>query len=59
VHYRALHLHDYYRRTYGDQVGSFPNAEYISARTFSLPLSPAVTNADAVDVVRALRMLLA
>jgi dTDP-4-amino-4,6-dideoxygalactose transaminase len=59
VHYRALHLHDYYRRTYGDQVGSFPNAEYISARTLSLPLSPAVTDADAADVIRALRMLLA
>jgi dTDP-4-amino-4,6-dideoxygalactose transaminase len=58
VHYRALHLHDYYRRTFGNQIGSLPNAEYISDRTFSLPLSPAVTDSDAADVVRALRMVL-
>jgi len=58
VHYRAVHLHSYYRRSYGYREGDFPNAEYIGARTFSLPLSAAVTDDDATDVVRALRTVL-
>jgi dTDP-4-amino-4,6-dideoxygalactose transaminase len=58
VHYRAVHLHDYYRRTYDFREGDFPNAEWIGAHTFSIPLSPAVTDDDAADVVRALRMVL-
>ena len=57
VHYRAVHVLDYYRRTLID-AGPFPNAEYISERTFSIPLSPAVTDADAADVVRALQTVL-
>jgi dTDP-4-amino-4,6-dideoxygalactose transaminase len=58
VHYRAVHLLDYYKRTY-PLAGPFPNADFISARTFSIPLSPAVTNQDAADVVRALRLAFA
>jgi dTDP-4-amino-4,6-dideoxygalactose transaminase len=56
VHYRAVHLLDYYRRTYGHAPGDFPNAESIGARTFSIPFSAAVTRSDAEDVVRALRL---
>jgi len=59
VHYTALHLHPWYRKTYGFGPGDFPHAESIGARTFSIPLSPAVTDADAADVVRALRAVLA
>ncbi len=59
VHYRPVHLHGWYRRTYGYAEGDFPNAEHIGARTFSLPLSPAVTDEDAADVVRALEAVLA
>ena len=58
VHYRAVHEHQYYRETYGGRTGSLPNAEWVSARTFSIPLSPAVTEADAADVVRALWAIL-
>jgi dTDP-4-amino-4,6-dideoxygalactose transaminase len=58
VHYRALHLLDYYRRTLPD-AGPFPNADWISDRTFSIPLSPAVTDDDAADVVAALHAVLA
>src|SRR5262245_30688475 len=57
VHYRAVHLLDYYRRTLADP-GPFPNAEWISDRTFSIPLSPAVTDEDAADVVAALHAAL-
>jgi len=58
VHYRAVHEHSYYRRTFGDRIGPLPNAEFVGRRTFSIPLSPAVTDDDAADVVRALRLAL-
>jgi dTDP-4-amino-4,6-dideoxygalactose transaminase len=59
VHYAALHLHPWYRDRYGFAPGDFPHAEAFGARTFSIPLSPAVTDEDAADVVRALRIVLA
>jgi dTDP-4-amino-4,6-dideoxygalactose transaminase len=55
VHYIALHLHPFYQQQYGYRAGQFPNAEYLSDRTFSVPLSPRVTEADARDVVDAIR----
>ncbi|MBI5524854.1 MAG: DegT/DnrJ/EryC1/StrS aminotransferase family protein [Deltaproteobacteria bacterium] len=58
VHYRALHLQSYYRDTFGYRPGDRPNAEFVGDRTFSIPLSPSVTDEDARDVVRAARLLL-
>lgn len=58
VHYTALPLHAFYRRALGHAPGDFPHAERIGARTFSLPLSPAMSDEDAADVVRALRLVL-
>jgi len=58
VHYTPIHLHHYYRETYGYREGDLPNAEYIGARTFSIPLSGLVTDEDAADVVRALKYIL-
>lgn len=55
VHYTALHLHPYYRETFGFRPGDFPNAEYIGARTLSLPLSPRLTDTDVEDVIRSVR----
>jgi len=55
LHYMALHLQPYYVRAFGFQRGDFPNAEFISDRTLSLPLSPAMTDDDAEDVVEAVR----
>ena len=53
VHYRALHLHPYYRETFGYTPEDFPNARWISERTISLPLSPKLTDDDVEDVVAA------
>ena len=53
VHYRALHLHPYYREKFGYTLGDFPNAEWISERTISLPLSPKLTDEDVEDVIAA------
>ena len=55
VHYRAVHEHPFYRARYRARTGRLPNAEWVSARTFSLPLGGAMTDGDAADVVRALR----
>ena len=58
VHFRAVHLHPYYEKTFGFQRGAFPNAEYYSDRTVSLPLFPKMTDADADDVVAAVRTVI-
>jgi len=50
VHYIALHLQPYYQKTFDYKRGDFPNAEWISDRTVSLPLS-AILTADAVKAV--------
>jgi dTDP-4-amino-4,6-dideoxygalactose transaminase len=58
VHYRALHLHPYYRDAFGYSPGDFPNAEWISERTVSLPLSPKLTDDDVESVIAAVRRTL-
>ena len=52
IHFVSLHLHDYYRKTYGIKPDDFPNAKWISDRTISLPLSAKLTDKDVEDVIR-------
>jgi dTDP-4-amino-4,6-dideoxygalactose transaminase len=59
LHFEAVHLHDFYRRRFGWQEGSLPVAEEVCARIVSLPLYPAMTDEDALDVVQAVRQALA
>ena len=59
IHFRAVHLHPYYVETFGFRRGMFPNTEYYSDRTISLPLYPRMTDADADDVIAAVRKVLA
>jgi dTDP-4-amino-4,6-dideoxygalactose transaminase len=58
VHYIALHLHPYYQHAYDYKVGEFPNAEWISQRTVSVPLSPKLTDTDVQDVINAVKDIL-
>jgi len=58
IHYRALHLHAYYRDTYGYGRGDLPDAEWISDRTISLPLSPKLSDDDVDDVISAVTSIL-
>ena len=51
IHFTALHLHEYYRKTFGFRRGDFPNAEFISDRTLSLPLSAKVSCEDVERVI--------
>ncbi|TMK38507.1 MAG: DegT/DnrJ/EryC1/StrS family aminotransferase [Actinobacteria bacterium] len=55
VHYRGVHLHPYYRTRYRIDPASLPVATGLSGATLSLPLGPAVTDDDQLDVVEALR----
>lgn len=57
IHFVSLHLHPYYAETFGYMRGDFPNAEFISDRTISLPLSAKLSDEDVEDVVRAVRKI--
>ena len=54
IHFRAVHLHSYYRERFGFAPGMFPHAEAVSETTLSLPLSPAMPDRDVDRVVEAL-----
>ncbi|WP_421859630.1 UDP-4-amino-4,6-dideoxy-N-acetyl-beta-L-altrosamine transaminase [Oceanicaulis sp.] len=56
VHYIPVHHHPYYIALYGEQT--LPGADRFYARTLSLPLYPAMSDADPHRVVSALRSVL-
>lgn len=58
IHFTALHLHKYYKKTFGFKRGDYPNAEYVSNRTISLPLSAALNDQDVNDVINAVKKIL-
>ncbi len=58
VHYIALHLHPYYQEAFRYKRGDFPNAEWISDRTVSLPLSAKLMDEDVEDVIGAVREII-
>ncbi|HBY93759.1 MAG TPA: UDP-4-amino-4,6-dideoxy-N-acetyl-beta-L-altrosamine transaminase [Chloroflexi bacterium] len=55
VHYVALHLHPYYKQACNCRMGDFPNAEWISNRTVSLPISPKLMDDDVSYVIASVR----
>jgi len=59
VHYIALHLQPYYQQKYGYKQGDFPNADWISDRTVSIPLSAKLTDNDVQDVINTVREIIA
>lgn len=58
VHYKAIHTHPFYSNTFGWTPKEFPNAQWISDRTISLPLSSKLTDDDVDDVITALTKIL-
>jgi len=58
VHYIPVHLHPYYRERFGYKGGEFPAAEAAYEQLLSLPMFPAMTDADVDDVVRAMGKVL-
>ena len=51
VHFRALHLHPFYRQRFKCKEGMFPQAEYYSDRIISLPLYPKMTDDNVSKVI--------
>lgn len=58
VHYIALHLHPYYQKTFEYKKGDFPNAEWISERTVSLPLSAKLTDKEIKRIITGVKKVL-
>ena len=57
VHFIPLHLHPYYRETFGYRPEDFPNALQAYRGAVSLPLYPQMTEADVWDVIGAVRRI--
>ena len=57
VLYIPVHLQPWYRNTYGYGVGKCPKAETAYAGLLSLPLFPAMTEADVFKVVKSVTSL--
>jgi dTDP-4-amino-4,6-dideoxygalactose transaminase len=55
VHFRALHLHPFYRQTYGFGPGMCPVAEEAGEQVVSLPLFPGLTEGQMQRVAGACR----
>lgn len=48
VHYIPVHFHQWYQKNFGYREGDFPNAENYYESCMSLPLFPAMEDADAI-----------
>jgi dTDP-4-amino-4,6-dideoxygalactose transaminase len=55
VHWMPLHLHPYYRETFGHRSGTYPVAEDVWPRLVSLPLFPDMRNEEIDRVSSVLR----
>jgi len=55
VHFIPVHLHPFYRETFGYRLGACPVAERIYERIISLPRFPRMTEDDVRDVIHAVK----
>ncbi len=55
IHFTALHLQPYFQQRFALTRGRFPNAEFVSDRTLSLPLSASLTDEEVARVIQAVR----
>lgn len=58
IHFQALHTHEFYKNAFSYKKGDFPNAEFVSDRTLSLPLSAQLTDEDVGYVIETVREIL-
>ncbi|MCD6352992.1 MAG: DegT/DnrJ/EryC1/StrS family aminotransferase [Proteobacteria bacterium] len=59
IHFRAVHLHPFYRDKFGFQPGKLPIAEDASQRILSLPLYPGMSEEDLEDVISVVKKVIA
>jgi len=55
VHFIPVHLHPFYRETFGYRPGDLPRAETLYADMISLPLYPKMTENDVTSVIEAVK----
>lgn len=55
IHYDAIHLHPFYRDTYGWRPEDYPISTEVSQRVLTLPGQPSVTDDQVRAVVRGLK----
>ncbi len=58
IHFTPVHLHKYYRDSFGFKKGDYINSEYIGERIISLPIGGNLTEKDARDVTRTVKDIL-
>ncbi|MFZ2657243.1 MAG: UDP-4-amino-4,6-dideoxy-N-acetyl-beta-L-altrosamine transaminase [Victivallales bacterium] len=58
VHYIPVHLHPYYRKTFGTGEGLCPVAEKAFGQIISLPMFPGLKNEDVEEVLRQINTVL-
>ena len=59
LHFKGVHLHQYYRDNFPITPGSLDNTEWNSERVLSLPLFPKMTREDVHNVVHTIKKVLA
>ncbi len=57
IHFTPVHLHSYYKKTFGYKRGDFPNSEYIGERTISLPLGANLKEKDVLYIINTVKKL--
>ncbi len=57
VHYIPLHLHPYWRDTYGLRPEMFPVSQHVYERTLSLPMYSAMRDADVERVISSVKQV--
>lgn len=55
VHFIPLHLHPFYKNTFGFKKGDFPNAEWVYEREVSLPLYPKMKEEDVESIANRIK----
>ena len=58
THFRAVFAQHYYRQKYAYRPDDYPNADFVSKRVFSIPLSTTMSQRDLEDVVTAIKKVL-
>ncbi|MDO8470744.1 MAG: UDP-4-amino-4,6-dideoxy-N-acetyl-beta-L-altrosamine transaminase [bacterium] len=58
VHYVPVHLHPFYKKTFGYKQGDFPEAEAYYETAITLPLFPGMTSGQVKSVVKAVKEVL-
>jgi dTDP-4-amino-4,6-dideoxygalactose transaminase len=58
VHFIPLHLHPFYKKTFGFKKGDFPVAEWVYDNEVSLPLYPKLCNDDLIYISNTINEIL-